>query len=100
MKVVDLTNSVEQEPEGSSPHSQQPATGPCPELAESNAHPEANLSKMHSDPILPSTPWSSEWSLSFGLSHQNLVQLLSPIPCVPHDLPTSFALLYLPNNIW
>jgi hypothetical protein len=26
-----LTNSVAQEPEGSSPHSQQPATGPCPE---------------------------------------------------------------------
>jgi hypothetical protein len=25
------TNSVEQEPEGSSSHSQQPATGPCPE---------------------------------------------------------------------
>jgi hypothetical protein len=26
-----LTNSVAQEPQGSSPHSQQPATGPCPE---------------------------------------------------------------------
>jgi hypothetical protein len=26
-----LTNSVAPEPEGSSPHSQQPATGPCPE---------------------------------------------------------------------
>jgi hypothetical protein len=26
-----LTDSVAQEPEGSSPHSQQPATGPCPE---------------------------------------------------------------------
>jgi hypothetical protein len=28
-----LTNSVAQEPEGSSPHSQQPATGPYPEPA-------------------------------------------------------------------
>jgi hypothetical protein len=28
-----------QEPEGSSPHSQQPATGPCPEPVESNPHP-------------------------------------------------------------
>jgi hypothetical protein len=27
-----------QEPEGSSPHSQQPATGPCPEPVESNPH--------------------------------------------------------------
>jgi hypothetical protein len=34
-----LTNSVAQEPEGSSPHSQQPATGPCPETVESNLHP-------------------------------------------------------------
>jgi hypothetical protein len=30
--------SVAQEPEGSSPHSQQPATGPCPETVESNPH--------------------------------------------------------------
>jgi hypothetical protein len=42
-------------------------------------HPD-NLLKIHSDPILPSTPWSSKWSLSFGLSHQNPVHfpLLSP----------------------
>jgi hypothetical protein len=33
------TNSMAQEPEGSSPHSQQPATGPCPEPVESNPHP-------------------------------------------------------------
>jgi hypothetical protein len=35
------TNSVEQEPEGSSPHSQQLATGPCTEPVESNPHPQA-----------------------------------------------------------
>jgi hypothetical protein len=34
-----LSNSVAQEPEGSSPHSPQPATGPCPEPVESNPHP-------------------------------------------------------------
>jgi hypothetical protein len=34
-----LTNSVAQELEGSSPHSQQPATGPCPEQVESNPPP-------------------------------------------------------------
>jgi hypothetical protein len=34
-----IYNSVVQEPEGSSPHSQQPATGPCPETVESNPHP-------------------------------------------------------------
>jgi hypothetical protein len=37
--VEQLTNSVAQEPEASSPHSQQPATGPCPEPVESNPHP-------------------------------------------------------------
>jgi hypothetical protein len=58
---VKLTNSVAQEPEGSSPHSQQPATGPCPEPVESNPHPQANLPKIHSHPIFPPTPWSSKW---------------------------------------
>jgi hypothetical protein len=33
------TNSVAQEPEGSSPHSQQPTTGPYPEPVESNPQP-------------------------------------------------------------
>jgi hypothetical protein len=36
--VRNLTNSVAQEPEGSSPHSQQPATGLCPEPVEFNPH--------------------------------------------------------------
>jgi hypothetical protein len=31
---------VAQEAEGSSPHSQQPATGPCPETVEYNPHPK------------------------------------------------------------
>jgi hypothetical protein len=65
-----LTNSVAPEPEGSSPHSQQPATGPYPEPTVSNLHSAASLPKIHSDPILTSTPWSSRWSLSFWLSHQ------------------------------
>jgi hypothetical protein len=34
-----MTNSVAQEPEGSSPQSQQPATSPYPEPVESNPHP-------------------------------------------------------------
>jgi hypothetical protein len=63
-----LTNSVAQDPEGSPPHSQQPATGPCPEPVESNPHPPSQSPKIHSDPIFPPTPWTSKWSLSFGLS--------------------------------
>jgi hypothetical protein len=42
------TNSVAQETEGSSSHSQQPATGPHPEPVESNPHPQANLPKIYS----------------------------------------------------
>jgi hypothetical protein len=46
-----------------------------PVLSQSNPIriPQANLPKIHSDPIFSPTSWSSEWSLSFGLSHQNLV---------------------------
>jgi hypothetical protein len=83
------TKSVAQEPEGSSPHSQQPATGPYPEPVESSPHPPAYLPKINYDPILLSTARSSEWSLSFGLSHQNLVSLLfhaCHMPCPPHSL--------------
>jgi hypothetical protein len=38
-ELVKISNSVAKELEGSSPHSQQPATGPCPETVESNPHP-------------------------------------------------------------
>jgi hypothetical protein len=35
--------------------------------------PTVNLPKIHSDLIIISVPWSPKWSLSFWLSHQNLV---------------------------
>jgi hypothetical protein len=38
-----LTNDVAPEPKGSSPHSQQPATGPYPEAIGSTTTPQANL---------------------------------------------------------
>jgi hypothetical protein len=46
-----VTNSVAQEPEGSSPHSQQPATSPY--LSQLNPHNShlANLPEIHSGPI-------------------------------------------------
>jgi hypothetical protein len=39
-----LTNYMAPEPEGKSPHSQQPATGPCTEPVESNPHPPKPIS--------------------------------------------------------
>jgi hypothetical protein len=76
--IIELTNPVAPESEGSSPHSQQPANDPYPESAESTPHPPNNLPKVHFDTILPSTPWSFKWSFSFGLSHQNPVHV-SPL---------------------
>ena len=47
------------EPEGSLPHSQEPATCPCPEPDQSILRPPTNLFKMRYNIILPSTFRSS-----------------------------------------
>jgi hypothetical protein len=75
--IITLTNSMAPEPEGSSPHSQQPANGPYPEPGEStpHTHTHTSLPKVHFYPILPSTSWSSKWSFSFGISHQNPIHV-------------------------
>jgi hypothetical protein len=65
---------------------------PVPVLSQSNLihNPQAILAMIHSDSIFPPTPWSSEWSLSFGLSYQNLVHFsflsyACHISCPPHS---------------
>jgi hypothetical protein len=68
---------VEPEPEGSSQRSQEPATGPYHEAIESAPSPRRSP-QDHSDQIIPSTPRSSEWSLSLRLSHQKPVHF-SPL---------------------
>jgi hypothetical protein len=70
------TNSVAPQPESSSPHSQQPANDPYPELRESTPHPPANLPKVHYEPILPSTPWTSEWIFPSGFPTKTLYAFL------------------------
>jgi hypothetical protein len=71
-----VTNSVAPETARSSPYSQEP-TGPDPETTGSTPQSPANLPTIHSDTILPSTPWPSKWFLSFWLYHQNP----APGPC-------------------
>jgi hypothetical protein len=69
---------VEPETPDSSPYLQQHTTGSYPEPA--GACTPVNFPKIHSDPILPSTPWSSKRYLSFGLPYQNFCTfLLSPM---------------------
>jgi hypothetical protein len=67
---------VAPEPEGSSPHSQQPASDPYPEPRESTPPPPSTISLRSI--LIPSTPWSFKWSLSFGPSHQKPVHV-SPL---------------------
>jgi hypothetical protein len=76
MKESGLTNSVAPEPEGSSPHSQQPANTPYPEPDESTPHPPTDLPKVHFDPNLPSTPRSSKWCFPSGFPAKTLYAFL------------------------
>jgi hypothetical protein len=90
---------VAPEPKGSSPHSQEPANDPYPKPGESIPTPSSNLPMARFDPILPSTPWSSKWSFSFGLSHQNPVHV-SPLSQACHmPCPSHSPWFDLPNNI-
>jgi len=57
------------EPEGSLPHSQVTATCPYPEPADQVITPNSYFLKIHLNIILPSTPVSPNWSLSFRFPH-------------------------------
>jgi hypothetical protein len=75
------TNSVAPEPEGSSPHSQQPPSGPYPEPGESTPHssPPTNLPKVH-----PPT-YAFVFKVVFFLRAfpPKSCARFSPLPCVP-----------------
>jgi hypothetical protein len=57
------------EPEGLSPYTQEPATCPYPEPDQPSPCPPSNLSQVHFNIILPSTPGSSKWSPSLRFPH-------------------------------
>jgi hypothetical protein len=57
------------DPGGSLPCSQEPSTSPYPEPDQPSLH-NPILPKINFNIILTPTSWSSQWSLSFWLSHQ------------------------------
>jgi hypothetical protein len=74
------------EPESSLPCSQEPCTCSYSEPRQSNPYIPSYLSKIHLNIVHPPTSWSSQWSLSFWLSHRNLI-------CIPLLPQFSFPLL-------
>jgi hypothetical protein len=83
------------EPEGSSPCSQNHATGPYPEPAKSSSPINPYLPKVHLNVILPPTPRSSQWSLTFGPPNQNLANTSPPPSPVYATCPAHLILLDL-----
>jgi hypothetical protein len=94
-----LTHSVGPTPEGSSPHSQQPANGPYPEPGESTPPPPPISLRSILIPSSPSTPLSSKWYFSFEFSHPNSVHV-SPLSHACHMPCSAPSWFDLPNNIW
>jgi hypothetical protein len=86
-------------PEGSSPHSQQPATFPYHKPDQSSSRPPTDVFKNHFNIIFPPTSRSSSWSLSLRSLHQNLVRT-SPVPHTCHVPRPSYSWLGLPGCEW
>jgi hypothetical protein len=87
------------EPEGSLPHSQQPATCPYSEPHCSGPHPPSRILNIHFHTVVPSTSGSSKLSSTLRFPHQNPV-CTSPLPntCYMPCLSKS-AWFNHPNNI-
>jgi hypothetical protein len=61
------------EPEGSLPHSQEPATCPYPEPDQSSQCPPSHFLTIHFNIILPSTPGSTDYTI-LSLSFFSVIQ--------------------------
>ena len=87
------------ETEGSLTHSQVPATCTYPVPARFSPPPTSYFLKIHLNIILPFTPGSPKWSLSFRFHHQNPVYA-SPFSHTRHmPRPSHSSRFYHPGNI-
>src|SRR5215510_8101197 len=77
-------------PEGSSPHSQVPATRPYPELTPSRPHDSLQLSEGPSQYYPPTYVWVSPMASFPPVSPPTPCAPLSPPPYAPHAPPISF----------
>ena len=84
------------EPEGSLPHSQVPATSSYPEPARFCPYP--HFLKIRPNIILPSTPGSPKWSLSFRFPNQHPVYASALPICA--TCPAHLILLYPATTAW
>ena len=92
--------------QGSSPHSQVPATCPYHQPVRSSPYPTTHFLKTHLNIIHPTTPGPPKLSLSLRFHHQNPVSpLLSPyalhapsIPFLPILSPEKFWVRFVTNN--
>jgi hypothetical protein len=91
--LISITNSVAPESEGSSPYSQDPATGPYPEPTGSTLHPPPQPISQRSI-LIPSIYALVFQVVSFLLAFPSKpCTLYCSLPCVPHVPLTSFALI-------
>ena len=86
------------EPEGSLPHSQEPAACPYSEPDQSTPC-HIPLLENPFNIILPSTPGSSQWSLSLRFPYQNPLHTSLSYTCYM-SCPSQSSFFDRPNNIW